>query len=59
MEIAGSGVEGVGCRQGRSMQREPQDGAVQSGAWWEAESRAARGQVNIVFKEIVFKGCDD
>lgn len=57
--MAGSGVEGVGCRQGRSMQREPQDGAVQSGAWWEAESRAARGQVNIVFKEIVFKGCDD
>ena len=51
-----SGVEVVGCRQGRSMQIEIKDTSVQGRDWWEAESRVARGQVYITVKKIVFKG---
>lgn len=51
-----SGVEVVGCRQGGSVQSEIKDTSVQGRDWWEAESRVTRGQVNIIFKKIVFKG---
>lgn len=51
-----SGVEVVGCRQGGSMRSEIKDTSVQGRDWWEAESRIARGQVNIIVKNIVFKG---
>lgn len=50
-----SGVEVVGRRQGRSMQSGIKDPSVQGRDWWEAESRVARGQVDIIVKKIVFK----